>query len=64
MTEPKPFKTPAERREFLFYYARVLIREAKARRGSNVTWMIEGAAKARREAFAIDVTPAQKDLFG
>jgi len=40
--------TPADRRAFLLYYAGVLLREAKARRGQNVGWMIQGAADARR----------------
>lgn len=48
-------------RSFLLYYASVLLREAKARRGQNVGWMISGAARARREAFAM--RPAQDDLF-
>jgi hypothetical protein len=48
-------------RAFLIYYARVLLREAKARRGQNVQWMLEGAARARREA--MDMRPVQPDLF-
>lgn len=48
-------------RDFLLYYASVLLREAKARRGSNVTWLLEGVAKARRQAFAI--RPEQGELF-
>ena len=48
-------------RSFLLYYASVLLREAKARRGQNVQWMLNGAARARREAFAM--RPAQADLF-
>lgn len=52
-----------ERRSFLLYYAKVLLREARSRRGQNVAWMIAGAARARREAMAIDLTPAQPDLF-
>jgi len=48
--------------EFLLYYARVLLREAKARRGQNVAWMLAGAARARREAMAAR-TPKQMDLF-
>lgn len=49
-------------RSFLLYYASVLLREAKARRGQNVQWMLTGAARARREAFAM--RPAQAELFG
>jgi hypothetical protein len=49
-------------RDFLLYYARVLLREAKARRGGNVEWMLAGAARARRQAQSI--RPAQADLFG
>lgn len=48
-------------RDFLLYYAGVLLREAKARRGQNVGWMIDGAARARREAHAL--RPSQGDLF-
>lgn len=56
--------TPAERRDFLLYYASVLLREARARRGRhNVAWMIDGAAQATREAAAIDLRPAQGVLL-
>lgn len=48
-------------REFLLYYAGVMLREARVRRGQNVGWMIEGAARARREAHAL--RPSQGDLF-
>jgi hypothetical protein len=55
---------PAERREFLIYYARVMLREARARRGQRgIEWMLRGAARARREALAIDLRPAQAELF-
>lgn len=55
---------PSEQRAFLLYYAGVLLREAKARRGQkNVRRMIEGAAKARRQALAIDLSPAQGSLL-
>ena len=37
-------------RDFLISYARVMLREAKVRRGQNVQWMIDAAAKARRQA--------------
>ncbi|PZU95525.1 MAG: hypothetical protein DI527_00520 [Chelatococcus sp.] len=64
--EPKlPRQTPAERKAFLIYYARVLIREARARRGTSFsTTLLEWAGKARREAAEIDVSPPQMDLFG
>jgi hypothetical protein len=54
---------PSERRAFLIYYARVMLREAHSRRGQNVRWMLNGAARARREALAIDLRPAQGRLF-
>jgi hypothetical protein len=57
------FTEPSERRAFLIYYAGVLLREARARRGQNVNWMLAGAARARREAAGIDVRPAQGNLF-
>ena len=56
-------QTPAEQREFLIYYAKVMLREAHARRGQRVQWMLDGAAQARREAAAIDVRPAQGALL-
>lgn len=56
-------KTQAERRAFLIYYAGVLLREARARRGQNIEWMLAGAARARREAASIDIKPAQGELF-
>ncbi|WP_136617046.1 MULTISPECIES: hypothetical protein [Mesorhizobium] len=56
-------QTPKQRRDFLIYYAKVLLREAQARRGQNVDWMLAGAGRARREAMVIDVRPAQADLF-
>ena len=56
-------KTPAEQRSFLLHYARVLLREARSRRGQNVQWMLDGAARARREASGINLSPAQPDLF-
>lgn len=55
-------KTPAERKAFLIHYARVLLREAAARRGQNVGWMLDGVIRARREAQSI--VPDQPDLFG
>lgn len=59
-------KTPADQRAFLFYYARVLLREARARRRSSpkfAAWLMACAGRARREALAIDVRPAQADMF-
>lgn len=59
--------TPAEWRDFELYQARVLIREARARRKSSPAFsatLLEWAANARRRAMAIDVRPAQADLFG
>lgn len=57
-------RTPAEERDFLLYYASVLEREADARPNQDVQWMLDGAARSRREASAIDLTPPQPDLFG
>lgn len=57
-------KTPAERRDFLLYYAGVMEREVAARPGQNCEWMEKAAERSRREAAAIDLTPAQGDLFG
>lgn len=48
-------------REFLLFYARTMLREAKARRGSNVGWMLRSAARARREAMT--ARPAQGQLL-
>lgn len=50
-------------RDFLLYYARVMLREASARRGQNVAWMLAGAARARREAMALPRTPPQMSLL-
>lgn len=58
---------PAERRDFLFYYARVCLREARARKARDPDYsktLLGWAVKARRQAFAIDLRPAQDDLFG
>lgn len=57
-------QTPAQRRDFLLYYAGVLEREADARPNSDCQWMRDGAARARREADDIDLRPRQGDLFG
>lgn len=48
-------------REFLIHYARVMLGEARARRGRNVQWMIDAAANARRQAMA--ARPPQGELF-
>ena len=56
-------RTPAEERDFLLYYAGVLTREAKARPGQDVQWMIDGASRARLEAASIDLTTAQGRLL-
>ncbi|SCW56675.1 hypothetical protein SAMN02927924_01410 [Sphingobium faniae] len=59
----RPDRTSEEERDFLRYYARVLLREAKARRGTAFAHILmAGAARARREAMSI--RPAQADLFG
>lgn len=57
--------TAKQRREFLISYAHTMLREHRARRGSSGNdWMLHGAARARREASAIDPSPAQADMFG
>lgn len=61
---PPNADTPAKRRSFLEYYAGVLTREADARPQSDCQWMRDGAARALREAAAIDPRPVQGDLFG
>ena len=58
------YRTPAEERDFLLYYAAVLEREAGARPRQAVQWMRDGAARARSEAASIDLRPAQPSLFG
>lgn len=55
-----------ERRAFLIHYARVLLREARARRSRSPDFartLRAWAAKARREAQAIDTRPVQGELF-
>lgn len=48
--------------EFLRYYAKVVLREAKARRGTEFSrWLLECALRARRQAMAF--RPVQGDLF-
>lgn len=56
-------QTPAERRAFLIYYARVLISEAQRRRGTSFArTLLSWAGHARREAAGI--RPAQGEMFG
>ena len=65
--KPEPFKTPSEQRGFLIYYARVLLREASARRQRHRGFsahLLASAGRARREAAIIDVSAPQGDLFG
>jgi len=55
-----------EERAFKLYYARVLVREARARRTRSPDFsatLLSWAVKARREAYAIDIRPVQGDLF-
>lgn len=49
--DPLQFETPAEEREFQIYYAKVMLREARARRGTPFSaTLLSWAAKARRRA--------------
>ncbi len=52
-------QTPAEQKTFLLYYAKVLLREARARRHQNHAWLLNAASRARRDAAAIDLRPVQ-----
>ncbi len=54
-----------ESREFLIYYAEVMLREARARRGTAFSHtLLEWAGNARRRALAIgDRKPDQGELF-
>jgi hypothetical protein len=62
VTRYLPPQSPPERRAFLIYYARVMIGEARRRRGTVFArTLLDWAAKARREADAIQ--PAQRELF-
>ncbi|MGO4741572.1 hypothetical protein AB4099_34035 [Bosea sp. 2KB_26] len=65
MAFPTNCETPAARKAFLIHYARVLMRESAARRGSGFSHTLAewAAAKARREASSISQAPAQRDLF-
>ena len=67
MTARLDRSTPAGERAFLIFYAGVTEREAAGRRLSQpnfATTLDEWAAKARRQAAAIDTSPDQGDLFG
>lgn len=60
-------QTPQQQREFLIYYARVLLREAGARRARDPRFsrtLAGWAANARAEVASIDVRPAQGKMFG
>lgn len=55
--------------DFLLYYAHVLMREARARRGTPfATSLVQWAGRARRQAMELRAaggnTPAQMELFG
>ncbi|RWR28804.1 hypothetical protein D2T31_11870 [Sinirhodobacter populi] len=58
--------TPAEHREFLLFYAALNEREAAARphQPEFAEWLMLSAETARAEAAAIDLSPAQGELFG
>lgn len=57
---PLPQRPPAEQRAFLIFYARVMLREVRARRGHKGNeWMLRAAANARRQAAGIIV---ERDL--
>lgn len=58
-------QSPAERRALLLYYAKVTLRESAARRGrGDFHWtLFAWAQEARRQAAAIDLRPAQRELF-
>lgn len=61
MSKPKP--EMRRDREFLLYYAGVMLREARARRGTGFShFLLDCAARARREAGAVH-EPKQMDLF-
>ena len=59
--------TPEEEKDFLEFYAGVLQREATARASRSPEFAADlqsWADKARTKAAAIDLSPAQGDLFG
>jgi hypothetical protein len=59
--------TPEEEKDFLEFYAGVLGREAQARAQRSPGFAADlqsWADKARAKAAAIDLTPAQGDVFG
>jgi hypothetical protein len=57
--------TPSEHRSFLIHYARVHLREARARRHQRAfaAHLLGSAGRARRDAAKINTSPAQGDLF-
>lgn len=57
---------PIERRAVLIRICRVHLREARARREdrSFSATLLDWAGNTRRRAAAIDIRPAQADLFG
>lgn len=64
MVEPRQI-IAAEERTYQIHYARVMLAEARRRRGFNGMHanLLEWAANARKRAAAIDTSDAQKDLF-
>jgi len=57
--------TAAEWRDFELYYAGVLTREAECRDGTPFAASLRSwAENARQRAAAINLSPAQGDLFG
>lgn len=66
MTQQLPTLPPAQEQAFRIHYAKVLLREASARRhsfGGFHAILLAGAARARREAAAVDLAPEQPDMF-
>lgn len=63
--DPLDFETPEEEREFQIYYAKVMMREAMARRGTRFSFtLLEWAGKARRRAHELSAAaPIQGELF-
>ncbi len=63
---PLDQRVPAEQRAFLIFFARVHLREARARRSrdpNGADLFLGWAANARRQAAAIDVRPKQAELL-
>lgn len=65
MTSAARLRPAGDERAFLIHYARVMLNEARARRSdrSFSFFLLAAAARARREAAAIDLRPRQADLF-